>query len=153
MGAVFFYHLTSSPLEVALPPLLEKSRGAGWRVLVRMTSPERLDWLDQRLWLTTEDGFLAHGMAGGPHDADQPILLTMAQDNANSADCIMAVDGAELSEAEAKAAQRACVLFDGNDPAAVDAARSQWKRLTAAGCPAQYWAQQDGRWVKKSETG
>lgn len=152
MGAVFFYHLTSSPLEVALPPLLEKSRAAGWRVLVRMTSPERLDWLDQKLWLTGDESFLAHGIAGGPHDADQPILLTLGAAIPNHADCIMVADGAELTETEANTAQRACILFDGNDPQAVDAARGQWKRLTDAGCPAQYWAQQEGRWVKKSET-
>ena len=34
MGAVYFYHLTDSPLETTLPGLLDRARGQGWRVLV-----------------------------------------------------------------------------------------------------------------------
>ena len=45
MGAAFFYHLTQRPLEATLPMLLEKARGAGWRVAVRGTDEGRLDWL------------------------------------------------------------------------------------------------------------
>ena len=33
MAEVFFYHLTTSPLEQALPDLLEKVRGNNWRAL------------------------------------------------------------------------------------------------------------------------
>ena len=76
MGAVYFYHLTRQPLEHTLPVLLDKARQAGWRIAVRGTDPARMDWLDEKLWLGPEDGFLPHGRAGGPHDAEQPILLT-----------------------------------------------------------------------------
>ncbi|MBT4568080.1 MAG: DNA polymerase III subunit chi, partial [Marinovum sp.] len=51
MGAAYFYHLTRQPLEVALPALLEKASGAGWRIEVRGTSLERMQWLDDKLWL------------------------------------------------------------------------------------------------------
>ena len=43
------------------------------------------------------------------------------------------------------------ILFDGQDPAAVEAARSQWRDVTGAGLAAVYWAQEGGRWVKKHE--
>ena len=49
MGAVFFYHLTRGPLEQTLPVLLEKARGAGWRIAVRGRDPDRMRWLDDRL--------------------------------------------------------------------------------------------------------
>ena len=150
MGAVFFYHLTRRPLEATLPMLLEKARAAGWRVLVRGTQDARLDWLDQKLWLGPEDGFLAHGRAGGPHDARQPILLGTGAAS-NQASCIMSVDGAELAPDEVEALERACILFDGNDEAAVAHARGQWKALTDAGCSAQYWSEESGRWEKKAE--
>ena len=58
MGAVYFYHLTRRPLEATLPMLLDKALDAGWRVLVRGTESARLDWLDEKLWLGPEDGFL-----------------------------------------------------------------------------------------------
>lgn len=152
MGAVYFYHLTETPLEAALPPLLTKARQAGWRVALRGTDAARMDWLDKKLWLTGDESFLAHGLAGGPHDAMQPILLTTLPEAANDPACIMAIDGAEVAADEVAALDRACILFDGNDPDAVAAARDQWKTLSDAGCPAQYWAQDGGRWVKKAET-
>lgn len=151
MGAAYFYHLTRAPLEVTLPLLLDKARGAGWRVAVRGRDPARLDWLDQKLWLLADDGFVPHGMAGGPHDADQPILLTTGA-AANGAACVMAIDGAAVAPDEVQTMERVCILFDGNDPAAVQAARVQWKALTDAGCAAQYWSEESGRWEKKAET-
>lgn len=153
MGEAYFYHMTTAPLEVTLPALLAKARSAGWRIAVRGTDASRLDWLDQKLWINPPDGFLPHGIAGGPFDADQPILLTDKDDIPNKAECLMAIDGAPVGEAEVGALARVCILFDGNDPDAVQAAREQWKTLTAAGCPAQYWAQEGGGWKKKAESG
>lgn len=151
MGAVYFYHLTRQPLEHTLPALLDKARQAGWRIAVRGTDPARMDWLDEKLWLGPEDGFLPHGRAGGPHDADQPILLTTSAVAGNGATCIMAVDGAPVEAEEVAALERVCILFDGNDSMAVQHARGQWKALTDAGCSAQYWSEESGRWEKKAE--
>lgn len=151
MGAVFFYHLTRGPLEQTLPVLLEKARGVGWRVAVRGCDPDRMGWLDERLWLGGNDSFLPHGLQGGPHEALQPILLTTGSDAANAPDCVMAVDGALVAPDEVDALQRTCILFDGTDPEAVQHARGQWKSLTDAGCSAQYWSEESGRWEKKAE--
>ncbi len=151
MGAVYFYHLTRAPMEATLPMLIDRALGAGWRVAVRGNSVDRLDWLDQKLWMG--DGFLPHGQAGGAHDADQPVLLTVGRGLPNSARCLMAIDGAEVGAEEVSGLERTCILFDGNDPAAVEAARGQWRALTAAGCAAQYWSQESGRWEMKAESG
>ncbi|XOY55848.1 MAG: DNA polymerase III subunit chi [Rhodobacterales bacterium] len=148
MGAVFFYELQGAPLETTLPMLLDKARGQGWRVLVRGTDPALLTQLDAALWQGPVDHFLPHGLAGGPHDADQPVLLgdLPATDFA----CVMAVGGAAVTAEEAVQLARACILFDSADDAKAQA-RLQWKTLTDAGIAAQYWAQEDGRWVKKAE--
>lgn len=149
MGAAYFYHLTDSPLDVTLPMLIGKARAAGWRVLIRVQNPAMCKRLDDLLWRGTQDGFMPHGIVGGPHDADQPVLLGDAP--ATDFACIMSVAGAEVSAPEVLDAERTCVLFDGGDADAVAHARLQWKSLTDAGCGAQYWAQEDGRWVKKAE--
>lgn len=151
MGAAYFYHLTRRPLEATLPMLLGKAREAGWRVVVRGRDANHLAWLDEKLWLGPEDDFLPHGLAGGPHDAAQPILLTTGRGRPNDAACLMAVDGAEVGADEVQTLDRTCILFDGNDDAAVQAARVQWKTLTLAGCSAQYWSEESGRWQKKAE--
>ena len=151
MGAAYFYHLTRRPLEATLPMLVGKALQAGWRVAVRGVDPGRMDWLDQKLWQGPEEGFLPHGLAGGPHDADQPVLLTTAPDIPNAAACLMTVDGAGVEPDEVQRLERVCILFDGNDPDAVQVARGQWKALTGAGCSAQYWSEESGRWEKKAE--
>ena len=151
MGAVYFYHLTRTPVEITLPMLLGKARQAGWRCAVRACDIARLNWLDEKLWLGPEDAFLPHGMAGGAHDAMQSILLTTGPGAGNDPACLMALDGVAVSPEDVSAMERVCILFDGNDPDALDVARGQWKLLTDAGCAAQYWSQESGNWAKKAE--
>jgi len=151
VGAVYFYHLTESPLEDTLPMLVGKAQGAGWRVLVRGRNPAVLQRLDMRLWQGTPASFQPHGMAGGPHDDSQPVLLGV-DTPADGFGYAMSVDGAGVTAAEVGQLMRTCVLFDGNDDDAKAHARTQWKALTDAGCEAQYWAQDMGSWVKKAES-
>lgn len=132
--------------------LLGKAGGAGMRVAVRGTDQARMMWLDEQLWLKPEDGFLPHGLAGGPHDARQPVLLTTAQTAPNDPQCLMSIDGAEVAAEEVTRFSRVCVLFDGNDATALERARGQWKTLKDAGASAQYWSEDSGRWEKKAET-
>jgi DNA polymerase-3 subunit chi len=154
MGAAYFYHLTEQPLEVTLPVLIAKAREAGWVVELRGRDARQLDRLDELLWTGADDSFLPHGRAGGAHDALQPVLLcSEGQKAANTPSCVMAFDGAGVSAEECGALERVCILFDGQDQAAVQQARDQWRELTAAGVPAQYWAQEGGRWTKKAEAG
>ena len=153
MGAVFFYHLTRSRPEDTLRTLLGKSRQAGWRVLVRGKSEAMMERLDELLWLGPEETFLAHGIAGGAQDADQPILLSTGPEIPNAAACVMSIEGAEVTPEEVDRLERVCILFDGGDEGAVTHARGQWKALTGAGCAAQYWSEESGRWEKKAESG
>lgn len=148
MGEVYFYHLTDTPLERTLPSLLPRALAQGWRVEVRGVDAARMMWLDQALWLGADDGFLPHGIAGGPHDDLQPVLLTLAAAGPGFA-CLMALDGANVSADEAGVLERTCILFDGNDEVAKAQARGQWRDLTGAGLGAKYWAQADGAWVMK----
>ncbi|MDW3222121.1 MAG: DNA polymerase III subunit chi [Paracoccaceae bacterium] len=152
MGAALFYHLTRRPMEETLAMLLGKARQADMRVVVRGSDLARLAWLDEKLWLGADDGFLPHGLAGGEQDALQPILLTLAHEAPNEASCLMTVDGAALSARDVDEMARVCVLFDGNDPQALEVARRQWKELKEAGVSAQYWSEESGRWAKKAET-
>lgn len=150
MGEVYFYHLTQRPLEATLRQLLEKSLAQPWRVAVRGRTDAMLARLDEQLWLG--EGFLPHGRAGGPHDADQPVLLTTGPAG-NAPDCLVSVEGAGITAEEVAAHRRSMILFDGHDPGAVEAARAQWRTLTRAGAAAKYWSEESGSWQKKAESG
>ncbi|MEP1519072.1 DNA polymerase III subunit chi [Ascidiaceihabitans sp.] len=151
MGAAYFYHLTRRSMDETLTMLLGKAGQAGWRVAVRGVDPGRMMWLDEKLWMGADDSFLPHGIAGGSHDADQPVLLTTQAQSANAPHCVMSIDGADVTADEIATLDRVCVLFDGNDDRALDRARGQWKTLKAAGASAQYWSEESGSWEKKAE--
>jgi DNA polymerase-3 subunit chi len=149
MGEAYFYHLTRQPLEVTLRVLLEKSLARPWRVAVRGRTDALLERLDTALWLG--DGFLPHGRAGGAHDADQPVLLTTGEAG-NSPDCLVSVEGAEVTPDEVARLDRVMILFDGHDEGAKQTAREQWRTLTGAGVAAKYWSEESGRWEMKAES-
>lgn len=149
-----FYHLTTRPLEAALPELLEKTLARGWRAVLRARSPERVARLNGWLWTWREDSFLPHGTAEDGHAARQPIYLTARDEAPNDPQVLFLVDGADWTEGEHVRLARVVVLFDGNDPEAVEIARGQFRRAVDAGARATYWAQTpQGGWAKKAERG
>ena len=150
MAEVLFYQLTASPLEASLPELLERSLARGWRVVLRCGSEAGMAGLDELLWTYAEASFLPHGTARAGHAELQPVYLTLGDENPNGANVLMLVDGARAAPAEMAGFERACLLFDGNDERAVEAARADWRAVRAAGLPARYWAQERGRWVEKA---
>ena len=145
MGTVLFYHLTRSRPADTLAAILPRAIAMGWRVMLRGTDAGRIAELDAALW---QDGFLPHGIAGGPHDADQPILLGDG-DLADGIRALALVDGAKCTLTEAAAMERVWILFDGNDPVALETARAQWREITGANIAAQYWSEDSGKWEKK----
>ena len=76
MAELLFYHLERSTLDAVLPQLLEKTLARGWKAVVRAGSDERVQALDAHLWTYRDDAFLPHGIEGGQHDCDQPVVLT-----------------------------------------------------------------------------
>ena len=149
MTEVAFYHLEHAPLERVLPKLLEKAIERGYRALVRAGSPERVEALNTTLWTYDPDSFLAHGAAADGHAAEQPIYLTTGEENPNNATVLVLVDGADY--ADIAPFERCLDVFDGNDPAAVAAARERWSRLKGGGHQATYWQQSpEGRWEQKA---
>jgi len=153
MPEVRFYHLTEVPLERALPVMLARTLERGQRAVVRSGHAERLGFLDTLLWTADDAGFLPHGI-DGDGDADrQPVWLTTRPEVPNGATALFLIDGADASSDEVAAMEVTAILFDGHDPAAVEAARGQWRAVTAAGLSAVYWAQAPGgRWEKKHES-
>jgi DNA polymerase-3 subunit chi len=147
MAELWFYHLERSELSRALAPLLEKSLQRGWRALVRGGSPERLDELDAVLWTYRDDSFLPHAREGDPKR--QPVWLTSEGGNPNGAQVLFLLDGAEPGDLSGF--ERACLMFDGRDEAALELARSRWKQAKADGIVASYWRESaGGKWEKQA---
>jgi DNA polymerase-3 subunit chi len=147
MAEVGFYHLLSTPLERALPRLLERALAQGYRVVIRAASPERVDHLNALLWTYDEASFLPHGSARDGYPAAQPIWLTDRDENPNEATMLVLTDGVEAGDLAQFA--RCADLFDGNDEAVVEAARTRWRRARDAGHTPTYWRQTPAGWQKQ----
>src|SRR5689334_1368179 len=80
-----FYQLLRTPLEAALPRILEKVRELDLRAVVVVGSETRIESLSQALWTYDPASFLAHGSAKDGHAGDQPIWLTDRDENPNGA--------------------------------------------------------------------
>jgi DNA polymerase III subunit chi len=148
MADVLFYHLEAQPLERVIPVLLEKTLERGWRAVVEVGDQVRAEALDSILWTYRDDSFLAHGLAGGEHDAEQPILITTGPDNGNEAQVRFFTDRAVPQSAAGYV--RIVYLFSGHDPDAVTEARTAWRALRE-GNEVTYWQQdENGRWTKRA---
>ena len=146
MAEVLFYHLTRSTMEDALPQLLAKTLERGWRAVLQAVTLERIDALDEHLWTFRDESFLPHGKAGGSRDADQPLLLTISDDNPNRANVRFYVEGA-VPEGALDGYDRCVVMFDGEDEAQLTAARAVWKALKGGEHALTYWQQTpERRW-------
>lgn len=148
MSEIGFYHLTRTALDQALPRLLGRVLAANGRAFVLCGDAERATALDAALWTAPEPDWLPHGMAGGPDDVLQPILL--ATDDGipgNGARFLVLVDGAQT--ARLADYDRVLDLFDGRDDAAVAAAQARWSAAKTAGHTLTYWQQGAGGWERK----
>jgi DNA polymerase-3 subunit chi len=149
MTEIGFYHLTRSPLERALPRLLEKVLGAGLRAVVRAGSAERVEFLNAALWTYEPASFLPHGTAREGDASWQPIWLTEGEDNPNEAEVLVLTDG--VTATDVSAFERCLEMFDGRDQQAVEAARERWRAYNDAGHALTYWQQTSrGGWEQKA---
>ncbi len=149
MTEVLFYHLRDQSIERVLPPLLEKSLERGWRVVVQSTTQERAEALDAHLWTYADDSFLPHATSRAGDVQDQPIVLSVEDDNPNGASVRFLIDNAALP-ADIDRYERLVLVFNGDDGEALDAARQAWKDCKARGLEVTYWqADERGRWQRR----
>ncbi len=137
----WFYHLERSGPERAAGPLLEKCLERGWRVLAVSADERRRAALDQALWTFSDESFLPHGQAeaAGLDPARQPVLISPELKNENGAEALLLLDGTS-APTDAPFA-RCMVMFEGNDRATRDTARTQFKAAKDAGLTCRYFQQ------------
>jgi DNA polymerase-3 subunit chi len=145
MAEIGFYHLTRTDLFGALPPLLGRTLAAGERALVKCLDAGTVAALDTKLWLSANPDWLPHGTKTTPHPEWQPVYLTDGDENPASAAFLFTLGGAV---AELAAFRRVFDLFDGNDEAAVVAARGRWRAAKEAGHRLTYWKQGEAGWER-----
>jgi DNA polymerase-3 subunit chi len=151
MTEIRFYHLQQTPLERALPDMLQKALDSGRRVVVQSADSAAVEKLNDMLWTFRPDSFLPHGTKKEGYAESQPVWLTDAEENPNGAQVLILTHGAQNADMASYAL--CCEMLDGNDDDAVAAARQRWKTYKDAGHTLTYWQQNErGGWEKKAES-
>jgi len=139
-----FWQVTDDPIEKVVALIAKRTLDGGERVLVVSADPEQRAAISRALWQAGPDSFLANGEADAPGAERQPILLSADIAAPNGASHLILADG---TFRESSGFARVFLLFA---PDAAPAARLAWRAhdgredVTRA-----YFAQEDGRWVKK----
>ena len=143
---VDFYQLGAAQPDSVIAAIAGKLLEDDHRLLVVAADEGLLARLDRQLWDQGAASFLPHGLAGGAYDTSQPILLSTGTDAPNLARNLLIADG-EWREA-ALGYDRAFYLFGAET---LEGARLAWKLLAGRdGVERNYWALEDGKWVKKA---
>jgi DNA polymerase-3 subunit chi len=152
MTETLFYHLERRTLDDVLPGLIERTLERGWRALIKAESADRASAIDNLLWTYNDQTFLPHAQVGDGNAKRQPVLITTEDDNANAANVLFLVGGAEPPAWNApNDLTRIVLMFDGRDEAALAKARSAWKDAKAAGRDATYWKESpSGKFEKQA---
>jgi len=110
---------------------------------------ERLETLDTLMWTYADHSFLPHGLAGGAHDADQPVLLSDSVQPHNGARLLLSLDAGVPAALDGF--DRLFNLFEHGTPAH-SRARADWKALAdRVGVARSYWQQTErGGWQKQA---
>ena len=148
MSEVFFYHLTNTTLEIALPKILERALSAEWSIEIRTNANTNLDEISNAIWRGAEESFLPHCLEDDEDLQDYPIVLCKSPLK-EWRDCLIVVDQGDLKENEVKNYKRVCLIFDAKIEVELSKARKSWKKLSEEGIKTVYWAEENGRWVKK----
>lgn len=150
MAAVHFYHLTTTPLERALPKLLEKCYASGQQTLLLARDDEQVEKLNQLLWAYDQDSFLPHGSIKDGNAEKHPILLASdIPEHAAGRKILFITNGVAIENVDAR--ERIIDMFDGSREESLQAARVRWKQYKEKALELFYYQQtSNGNWEKKA---
>lgn len=148
MTEISFYHLTRTPLEKALPSLLQKILQTDKRAILLAANDGQLESINKLLWTYDPKSFLPHGSKQDGHENDQPIYLTVEEENPNGAEILVIIGG--VTPGYTANFSRCLDIFDGQNEDELAQARKRWKQYSNDDTlQLTYWQQNDqGKWER-----
>lgn len=141
-----FWQFSQGSVERIVALIAGRVRDGGDRLLIVDGDDDRRTAISQALWESKPTAFMANGGSDAPHAARQPILLSANCDPVNGAKVAVFADGVWRDEGESF--ERTFLLFG---EAGVVPARAVWREFDGRDdVTRSYFAQEDGKWVKKA---
>ena len=140
-----FWQYSQGPIERIVALIAERVIASGERLLVVDADAARRGATSKALWDSKPEAFLANGDASEPHSARQPILLSAECEAVNAAKVAVLADGAWREVGNRFG--RVILLFAESQAAP---ARAVWRQFDGREDVTRgYFAQEDGKWVKR----
>lgn len=141
-----FYQLSKTPIEEALPSLLEKILSTSGKAVVLCRDEKLIKTLDDVLWQVGGTRFIPHGTDNDDFKEQQPVFLTSVNDNPNGAKFLVNVG--VMEDEFYQNFDKTLMLFSQADAKETEAARILWKNLKSSGsAELKYFKQNDkGNW-------
>jgi len=130
MTEILFYHLQRQPLERVLPTLLESRLSAAGASWCRLPPRNGAEALDAHLWTFRDDSFLPHGIWREGEAREQPILLTVHDDNPKRSDRGGSSSTAWRFRRMSRPMTASCCWFNGEDPDASMLPAARWSEAS-----------------------
>lgn len=128
---------------------MEKVHQAGLRAIIKAENKALVDALDKALWTFDANSFIPHDKDGCKHPGEQPVYLTISDENPNEANALVLINAAPYDGIEKF--ERCLYMFDGRDEMIVSQARADWKAYKELGLEMSYWQQREnGGWEQKA---
>ncbi|HEY7807051.1 MAG TPA: DNA polymerase III subunit chi [Croceibacterium sp.] len=141
-----FWQLSRDPVERVVALIAERTRGGGEKLLVVSEDESQRAAVSRALWEGKPEAFLTNGEADAPHAERQPILLSATSAAVNGARYLVIADGTWREGAETF--ERVFLLFG---DAGTETARGTWRQFDGReDVERSYYAQENGKWVKKA---
>jgi DNA polymerase III subunit chi len=139
-----FWQYTHDPLEKVVALIAKRALDSGERLLVVSADPEQRAAISRALWQAGPESFLANGETSAAGADRQPVLLSDDLAAPNGASHLILADGRYR---EAPGFARVFLLFP---PDLAPDARLAWAAQDGReDVERSYFAQEDGRWVRK----
>ena len=151
MNSVNFYHLNKTDTYFALCKLVNQAFAQERKVLVRTSSQEVTEEINEILWSYDLTSFLPHSKAGDQNNEASPIHISNESDNPNNASYLFVVNNSNFSIPEICQFQRTFIIFNNQDKEFMDIARKLWVDTAGSNLGRRYWVEEDTGWILKKD--
>lgn len=145
---VSFYHLTSIPLEKALPNLVFKIYNSKARCLILCNDDQQMREINDVLWTFSTKKFIPHGSTEENNKSIQPVLVSTSIEELSNNPEVLVILNNENIESNKNFKKYLYMTYGNKDDLNVVSFYNLYKSYTTKGHNTKLWTlDKSGKWI------